>query len=180
MLCAVLFASTSAQSAAGSSENQYVPLIREAKQVIVHAPTLSDGNLVNALKVANNLGVPMRIITTDDGLMQANGFVMTLIVLNLPVYQIPGGGERRVFMEVEGSGGWSAYDLSEGRPVRRNLLDFASFNDWYGKNARRLPRYIPESAVAAWAKAFLGYQLTTGGIRFDNRPSEPRSIPGVK
>ena len=165
VLSALLFVSAGAQTR--QTDNPYVPLIREAQQLIVHVPQISDPNLVNALKVAGNLSVPMRIITTDDGLMQQNGFALTLIVLGLPVYQVPGGGDRRMFMEVEGPSGWNVYDLSEGRPVRRNMLDYGQFNSWYGKNAQRLPRYVPEAAVATWTNAYLGYKLTAGGIRFD-------------
>lgn len=170
--------SQTAQTPTLRSDNPYTALVRQAKQVVVHIPTLADGNLVNALKVARNLNVPMRVITTDNGLMQENGLVLTLIVLEVPVYQVPSGGERRVFMEVESAAGWAAYDLSQGRPIQRSVTSYAAFNRWYGVNADKLPRYVPQAAVAAWTKAYLGYTLKAGGITFDTTsPPEPLRPP---
>lgn len=154
---------------------RYEQIIRSAKQVIVHTPTLSDGHLVNALKMAKNLGIPMRVITTDNGVMQRNGLILTLVILELPVFRISEGGDKRHFFEVETKTGWQAFDISQGRPIAQPMINYIEFNSWYSKNARRLSKYVPELTVAVWAKAHLGHQLTFTSIM----TAPPEDQPGL-
>lgn len=154
---------------------RYEQIIRTAKQVVVHAPTLNDGHLVNALKMAKNLDIPIRVITTDDGVMQRNGLILTLIILEVPVFQVPVGGDKRYFFEVETKTGWQAFDISQGRPVAKPMIHYIEFNSWYSKNARRLLKYVPELATAVWVKAHLGYQLTFTSII----AAPPEDQPGI-
>lgn len=155
-------------------DSPYSDIVREAKQVIVYSPTLSDGNLVNALKMGNNLSVPLRVITTRNGLMQRNGFILTLIVLDIPTYEVPASGDKRYFMEVESVQGWKVYDISQGRPIEKRMIDYLAFNEWLGKNATKLRAYNPELATALWAKAFLGYDLN---VSIDVRVKEKEVRP---
>lgn len=166
------FSQPGSQGGVNLADNPYSSLINSARQVIVYVPRLSDGNLVNALKVGMNLGVPIRVLTTNEGMMQANGLILRLVVLGLPVHPVKGGGERRMFMEVEGEGGWSVYNIASGRPVKGRMYDYNAFNEWYGKNISKLPAYLPEGVVTAWTRAHLGYKLTNGSIQYA-QPKDP-------
>ena len=164
-LSALLMGGVSAQAAAPQQDNPFTSVVRTARQVIVYAPRLSDPRLVNALKVGANLGVPMRVLTTDDGLMQENGLILRLVVLGVPVYRVAQGGDRRMFLEVESAQGWNVYDFSAGDPDKARMFDFNAFNRWYGANARTLPQFNPERSVGLWAKAHLGYNLTYTSVK---------------
>lgn len=177
-MAALLLGGASAQTAPSTPPTQdspYSQIVREAQQVIVYAPRLFDGHLVNSLKMANNLGIPVRVITTRNGLMQQSGHVLTLVVVDIPVYEVPDSGERRTFMEVQNKNGWKVYDISQGRPVEKRMVDYMGFNDWFAKTAPRLKAYVPELALTVWVKAFLGKDLniTTTYKVEDKDPTPP-------
>jgi len=163
---------TSATGGVNMRDNPYTTIVRQAKQVVLYLPKLTDGNLVNALKVASNLQVPVRVITTDDGVLMQNGLLLQLILLDLPVYRVSAGGEARQFMEVESDQGWAAYDLTSGQPVRGRMYDYNTFNLWYAANIRTLGTYNPDVTLAVWAKAFLGYTLTFTSIKMQRPASD--------
>lgn len=159
----ILFFSSIAQA-----EKTLDEVIRSAQQVVIHLPTLNNGQITNSLKMGHNLNIPIRVLTTDDGVMQRNGLLLTLIILDISVFQIPSGGDKRLFLEIETKAGWQAFDLSHGRLIARPMMNYADFNIWYSKNMKRLPKYVPELTTAHWAKAHLGHTLTFTHIQPKN------------
>lgn len=151
----------------------YSQALSGAKQVIVYAPRLSDAPFVDSLKVMVNLGVPVTVLTSKEGLLMSNGYLMSLSILPLAPGAEKLGGPRlnpmmlevygdvfpHTVLEVETRTGWRAYFIETGMPRQVKIAEVKAFNQWYARWSKTLPVFNPLNVFKLWAQANLGEKL---------------------
>lgn len=157
----------SQQAAWAKAEQEYGLTLEGAKQVIVYAPLLSDGSFVNAMKAPLNLGIPVNLVTSQEGIGQSNGHLFSLVLLGAKTYLAPRGKSARIHYQVlQRNGSWKVYDFTSGLPKPISYGEVQTFNTWYAKTVPTLRPVDPVAATIFWTKKHTGYQLNpTGGFR---------------
>jgi len=154
--------SAAMQSRWAAAEQAYAVTFDKARQIIVVAPQLNDGSFVNAMKRPLNFGIPVTLVTTEQGLLARNGHLFSLVLIGARTLLRPQGTDSGQFIQVEeASGRWSVYEFSGGRPVRVPFARVQAFNRWYAANASKAGVVDPVQLTAAWAKGNLGVTLYT-------------------
>lgn len=153
------------------AEAAYREAMQGAVQVIAYLPVLTDGSLVNALKAGVNMGVPITIVSSERGMLDRNGYLLTLAVqpmarkltpgerLNPTIQLAYGQIDPHLVLEVQTAAGWRAYHVESGMPVQVPIAQVNTFNVWFAKWARQLPVVDPVNLMREWARVNLGRTL---------------------
>lgn len=159
-ITALLLGSAGAQNAAVlGGPSPYEQILTGARDVVLYAPALYDGRLVEGLRVAGNLEARVTVLSTERGCLLSNGWVYRLALQDASVYLMPDVLDPAVWLQVRTDAGWRAFDVRSGVPKEVPMSRLNTLNSWMRREIPRLSPIDTAQFTRMWAKANLNLHL---------------------